>query len=59
MESAEQWFQEAGILSRWDETNISMHEAQPDAELGYWGGRERWHILTALHKQELIEDTDD
>jgi hypothetical protein len=57
--TAEGWFKQAGILSRWDETNVAMHEAQPAAELAYHQGRPRQRVLNRLSRAEMLEDTDD
>ena len=57
--TAEDWYQEAGILSRWDETNIKMHEAQPHAELAYHNGRQRGRVINRLARAEMLEDVDD
>ena len=59
VDTAEDWFKRAGILSRWDETNVAMHEAQPAAELAYHQGRARQRVLNRLARADMIEDTDD
>lgn len=59
VETAEDWFKDAGILSRWDETNIQMHEVQPDSELAYWDGRARRHLVNRLLRAEMIEPTEE
>lgn len=56
VESAEEWYRQAGILSRWDETNIAKHEAQPHAELKYYNGRERRHLNNRLMRADMLED---
>lgn len=57
--SREDWYKQAGIMSRWDKTNVKMHELQPDPELAYWKGNLRWDIFEALAGANLIEDMEE
>lgn len=59
VESAEDWYRQAGILSREAESVIAEHEFQPDSNLIYHNDRERQHIRRRLLRRDLIEEAPD
>jgi hypothetical protein len=55
----DQWYREAGILSRTAEGNIREHEMQPDANMVYHRDRPRQHIKRRLLRRGMLEEDDE